>query len=139
MDLNKLNVTELANKGTVLELLNPFNDEVLTDEGEKIADKDNVKTFFVRLLGSDSDIYRNTIKRRFERNQNKKTQKLDLDEAQIKAAELLAKCTTDCYMIEDGKVVNCTHSEMTRLYLKYSWMREQAEEFMSDRSVLMGK
>ncbi len=132
MDLNTLDVVKLANEGTVLELLHPATGEVLTDEKGKTP-----KAFFLRLLGSDSDTYRNAIKRRFERNQNKKNQKIDLDDAQIKAAELLAKCTTDCYMIEDGKQIECTHSEMTRLYLKYPWMREQAEEAMADRSVLM--
>lgn len=134
MDLNKLDVVKMANEGTVLELLHPATGEVLTDEKGKTP-----KPFFVRLLGSDSDVYRNSIKRRFERNQNKKNQKLDLDDAQIKAAELLAKCTTGCFMVEDGKEVVCNRSEMTRLYLKYPWMREQAEEFMADRSVLMMK
>lgn len=138
MDLNKLNVVEQANEGTVLELLNPFNGEVLTDEGEKCADNKNIKTFYLRLLGSDSDTYRDTIKRRFERSQNKKNQKLDLDEARLKGAELLAKCTTECYMIEDGKPINLTkQGEMVRLYLKYPWLREQAEEFIGDRGNLM--
>lgn len=137
-NLNSLNVVEKANEGTVLELVNPFDPtEVLTDEGEKIADKKNIKPFFLRLLGSDSDTYRNAIKRRFERNQGKKKQKLDLDDAQRKAAELLAKCTVDCYMIEDDKAVECTQPEMVRLYLKYPWLREQAEEHIGDRSVLM--
>lgn len=134
MDLNKLDVVKLANEGTVLELLHPTTGDVLTDEKG-----DKPKVFFLRLLGSDSDTYRNTIKRRFERNQNKKNQKLDLDDAQLKAAELLAKCTTDCYMIEDGKPVDCTKENMVRLYLKLPWLREQAEQHMSDRSVLMTK
>ena len=138
MDLSKLNVVEKANEGTVLELVNPFDPtEPLTDEGEKIADKENVKPFYLRLLGSDSDTYRNAIKRRFERNQGKKAKKLDLDDAQRKAAELLAKCTTECYLIENGKAVECTQPEMVRLYLTYPWLREQAEEHIGDRSVLM--
>jgi hypothetical protein len=138
MDLSKLNVVEIANKGTVLELTNPFvTGEPLTDEGEKIADKKNIKPFYLRLLGSDSDTYRNAIKRRFERSQGKKNQKLDLDDAQRKAAELLAKCTTEAYMIEDGKIIVCNVAEMTRLYLKYPWLREQAEEHIGDRSALM--
>lgn len=132
MDLKDLNIVALANKGEVLELLHPATGEVLTDEKGK-----NPKAFYLRLLGSDSDAYRNSIKRRFEKTQNQqKKQKIDIDDAQIKAAELLAKCTTECYMIEDGKPIECTKSEMTRLYLKYPWMREQAEDFMGDRSNL---
>jgi len=161
MDLNTLDVIKLANEGTVLELLHPATGEVLADKTEeyeesvdkinsndslsddqkakKIEGLEKPKPFYLRLLGSDSDTYRNAMKRRFERNQNKKNQKINLDDAQIKAAELLAKCTTDCFMIEDGKAIVCNHSEMTRLYLKYPWMREQAEEAMADRSVLMTK
>lgn len=136
-NLNNFNVVEKANKGTVLDLLDPFTGEVMTDEGEKIGDKKNIKPLYLRLLGSDSDVYRNAIKRRFERSQNKKKQKLDLDDAQLKGAELLAKCTTECYLIEDDKAVECTQSEMIRLYLKYPWLREQAEEFMGERSNFM--
>ncbi len=131
MDLSKLNVVELANEGAVLELLHPSTGEVLTDE------KKESKVFFLRLLGSDSDTYRNAIKRRFESNNKNKNKKLDLDAAQRKAAELLAKCTIDCYMLEDGKAIECNLSEMTRVYLKYPWIREQAEEFMADRSNLI--
>ena len=105
-NLNSLNVVEKANEGTVLELINPFNGEPLTDEGEKIADKKNIKPLYLRLLGSDSDTYRNAIKRRFENSQGKnKSKKIDLDDAQLKAAELLARCTTECYLIEDEKAV----------------------------------
>jgi hypothetical protein len=134
MDLNNLDVVKLANEGTVLELLHPATGELLTDEKGK-----EPKAFFLRLLGTDSDIFRSTLKRRVERNQNKKSKKADLDEAELKAAELLAKCTTDCYMIENGKPVDCTKENMVRLYLKLPWLREQAEEHMTDRSVLMMK
>jgi len=135
MDLSKLNVVEQANSGAALELLHPVTGEVLTDE------KKEPKAFYLKLLGSDSDVYRNQIKRNFERNQNqskgRNKPKLDIDDAQRRAAELLAKCTTECYMIEDGKPIECTSAEMVRLYLKYPWLREQAEEFIGDRGNLM--
>lgn len=137
MGLESLNVVEKANEGSILELLNPFNGEPLTDEGEKVADKDNVKPFYLKLLGADSDVYRSAMNRRLEKNLNKKNKKVDLEESKIRAAELLAKCTTDCYLIEDGKVVACDTATMTRLYLKYPWMQEQAEAFIGDRSNLV--
>jgi hypothetical protein len=139
MDLSQLNVVEKANEGTVLELLNPFDGEPLTDEGEKVADKKNIKPLYLRLLGSDSDVYRKAMNRRLEKNINKKNKNknIDLDDAKLKGAELLAKCTTECYLIEDEKAVVCTPAEMTRLYLKYPWLQEQAENHMADRSNLM--
>lgn len=136
-DLNNLNVTELANKGTVLELLNPFTGDALTDKGEKCGDKKNIKPFSLRLLGYDSDVFRNGINRRAEKNANKKNKKVDLDEALLKTVELLAKCTLDCYMIEKGKVIVFSKDEMIRLYLQYRWLKEQAEDHMADRGVLM--
>lgn len=134
MDLSKLDVVKIANEGTVCELTHPATGEILTDEKGK-----EPKAFYVRMLGSDSDVYRNAIKRRFERNQNKrsKTNKIDLDDAERKGAELLAKCTTECYLVEDGKAIDCTQSEMIRLYLKYPWLKEQAEAHMADRSNLI--
>lgn len=132
MDLNKLDVVKFANEGSVLELLHPVTGEVLTDDSKK------PKAFYLRLLGSDSDAYRNALNRRFEQTQNsKKKAKIDLDVAKRKGAELLARCTTECFMIEDGKVIEYSKNEMIRLYLKYPWMREQAEDFMSDRGNLI--
>jgi hypothetical protein len=144
MDLSNLDVIELANKGTAFELLHPGNGEVLTDQTGELnddgLDEDNKKpkAFFVRTLGSDSDTYRKSIQAFTEKSLNsKKKNKVDLDDSKLKGAELLAKCTTDCYFIENGKVIECTKSEMIRIYLKYPWIREQAEANLGDRSVLM--
>jgi len=131
MDLKNLDIVSLANSGGILELLHPATGEVLTDEKGK-----NPKAFYLRLLGNDSDTYRNSIKRRFEKSQNQKKKKIDIDDAQLKGAELMAKCTTECYIVENGNSVECTRSEMIRCYLKYPWMREQAEEYMGERSNL---
>lgn len=138
MDLNTLDVVKLANEGTVLELLHPGTNEVLTDEGEKVADKDNIKPFFVRILGHDSDTFReqsviNERNRRSQKGKNKAT------DEKARNIELLAGCTTECYMIEDGKPIVFSRAEMVRLYTKYPWMSEQATSRVTDRSVLMAK
>jgi hypothetical protein len=132
-DLSNLDVIGEANKGALLELLHPATGEVLFDE--KGDDESKYKAFYLKLLGSDSDVYRSEIKRRTEKtyNSKSKSQKIDLDDAQLKGAQLLAKCTTSCYIIENGKEVKCTRDEMTRIYLTQPWIREQAEAFMSDR------
>jgi len=128
MDLTNLDVVSLANEGSKLELCHPTTGEILTDDDLP------PKPFYVQLLGSDSDAYRNVLKRRAEKSFNNKDKKIDIDDAQRKGAQLLAKCTVDCYMLENGKVIDCNRDEMTRLYLRYPWMREQVEEFMGDRS-----
>tara|TARA_R110002051_G_scaffold324424_2_gene421627 strand:+ start:24062 stop:24481 length:420 start_codon:yes stop_codon:yes gene_type:complete len=133
MDLSNLNVVEKANTGEVLKLLHPVTGEILNDAGEKCADKKDVKCFFVKVLGADSDLYRNVVKRRLERLQNKKSKKIDMDESEAKGIDLLAKCTLDCYLIEDGKPIEFSKNEMVRLYTKYPWLREQVDKFIDER------
>lgn len=131
MDLSNLDVVKAANAGTVMKVRHPTTGDILTD-GKK-ADKE----FFLRLLGSDSDVYRNAIKRRFEKRRGKNQNKVDLDEAQRDAAALLARCTTECYLIENGEPVECSVQALSALYLKYPWLKEQAEEHMGDRANLL--
>lgn len=133
MDLSKLNLNELANKGSVMELLHPTNGEVLTDEKGK-----EPKPFYFRLLGSDSDVYRKSLQRQLEAaNKKKKGGGLDLEDAERKLAERCAKCVVDCYLIEDGKPVESTYEEMVRVFIKYSWIREQVDKHITDRAALM--
>jgi len=142
-DLKNLNLVEKANKGTFLELKNPCDmSEVLTDEGEKCGDKDKVKAFYLKLLGSDSNTYRAALKemkREIKQASKGGKNKNDDNEEDVErgVARLLAKCTTECYVVEDGKVIDCTEQEMTRLYMTYTWMREQADVHASSRAVLM--
>ena len=128
MDLTKLDVVSLANEGSRLELIHPTTGEPLTDEGKP------AKPYFIQLLGSDSDAYRNVLKRRAEKTVTNKNKKVDIEKSLRDGASLLAKCTIDCYMIENGKQVQCQRDELIRLYLGYPWIREQVEQFMVDRS-----
>lgn len=128
MDLTNLDVISFANEGSKLELCHPTTGEVLMDDSVP------PKAFYVQLQGSDSDAFRNVMRRRAEKSFKNKDKKIDLEEAQRSGAQLLAKCTVDCYMVEDGKEIGCDRDELTRLYLRYPWIREQVEEFMGDRS-----
>lgn len=137
--LNDFDVVEKANEGSILYLTDPYNNtgEILTDEGEKIADEENIKPFFIRLLGSDSDTFRKGISVRVNRYQKMKKKTISSEESIRDNAKLFAECTTECYMIYNDKFVECNVKEMTFLYLKYPWLREIADEFMNDRSNLM--
>ena len=151
MDLTNLDVVKVANEGSVLKLKCPidFIDEngvtlfeagdVLNDCKGKVAEgelKNQGKDFFVRLLGTDSDKYRTLTKRSLEKtfNAKDKKKKVDLDNSERETAEKFAKCTTECYFIENKKAIECTTSELTRVYLKYPWIREQVDAFMADRA-----
>lgn len=144
--LSDFNVVEKANDGSVLEIIAyaDFYDQksgelkiskgdVLTDEGEKCSDKKDIKNWYVKLLGVDSDQFRKLSNRRLERAQGKKSKKIDIDSMRRETAEIFAKCTTECYII-DGSPIECTYSEMVRVYLKYPWLYEQVDAFMAERS-----
>jgi ribosomal protein L37E len=161
MDLSKLDLSKLADDGTVMPLLHPIEGEVLTDKEEvfdvevkkikesKLSDAKvkaaiealpEPKDFYFKLLGSDSDIYRNALKRQLEKasgSKKGKSNKIDLDDAVLKLSERCARCVTECYFIENGEVVKCGFEEMVRVFIKYSWIREQVDAHISDRSTLM--
>lgn len=124
MDFKTLDVTAAANAGALLQITHPATGEDL--EGTTIT-----------LLGQDSDTYRKEVKRRAEQSLNGKgrNKKIDLDEAQRKGAETLAKLTTGWTGFEEGKKeVECTFENAVRMYLEYPWLREQVEAFISDRA-----
>jgi len=132
MDLKNLDLNHLANKGSIMELLHPTDNEVLTDDSKA------KKPFFFRLLGSDSDVYRKALQRQLDASsKNKNKGKVDLEDAERKLSERCAKCVTECYLIEDGKQVECNYDEMVRIFLKYPWIREQVDRHITDRSALM--
>lgn len=124
-DLQLLDSVALANTGEKLVLLHPATEEELD--------------ITITLMGSDSDEYRNSIKKRFEQAQrqakSKKSTDMDLDEAEEKSRDLLAKMTLAWENVEEaGKKVTCTLENAKDLYKKYPWIREQVEKFISDRS-----
>ena len=146
MDLSKLDLSKKANEGSVLKLVYPSDilegegeDAILIHEkGDPITDEKGKtpKQFFVRLLGTDSDTYRKLSNRSIEKSfsdRNKK-KKIDIESTMREVAEKFAKCTTVCYFIENGKEVECSPSELTRIYLKYTWIKEQVDEFINERS-----
>tara|TARA_R110002096_G_scaffold379758_2_gene573749 strand:- start:414 stop:869 length:456 start_codon:yes stop_codon:yes gene_type:complete len=146
MDLSKLDLSKSANEGSVLKLVFPADIEegegedavLIHEKGDPITDEKgkSPKQFFVRLLGTDSDTYRKLSNRSLEKtfNSRDKKKKVDIAVTQREVAEKFAKCTTECYFIENGKEVECTPSEMTRVYLQYTWIKEQVDEFINERS-----
>lgn len=124
-DLNLLDSVAVANQGETLALLHPGTNEELD--------------ITITLMGSDSDEYRTTIKKRFEAAQrqakNKRNQDVDLDDAEQKSQELLAKMTLGWENLEmDGKSVKFSFEAAKDVYARFPWIREQVEKFISDRS-----
>ena len=127
MDLNELDLTKSADIGAVMEVMHPIT-------GESLADKaGNIMT--LTLVGIDSKRLREAMKVRARIEMAKrKPAKFDLDDAENKAAELLAACTIGwSNVIEGGVEVEFSEDNVKRIYLKYGWLRQQADAFINDR------
>lgn len=133
MDLRDFDVVADSNKGSVLELRSPYDNTIVNDGKGK--DPNN---YYVKLLGEDSDVFRNSVKRDYEKSLKKKNDDVEKDIRD--SAQRLAKCTIDCYFLESEKEgekpkpVDCTTQEMFRIYMKYPWIREQVQVYMKDRA-----
>lgn len=124
MDLANLDVKKAANEGSVLELLHPVTSEVVRDEKDK--------PFSLTLIGSDSDAFKRSMRRNVEKRMNNKSKKVDLDSSEMDGINILASCTTDCYLILNGKKVDA--KDIAEVYKDFPWVREQAEAFINDRA-----
>lgn len=129
MDLAKLDLTEHANNGATLEVLHPISGELLTDN--------NNKPVTVTLLGSDSTQMREAMSARAKKqiNSKKPNQITTIDDAEQASAELLASVVVSWSGIEEnGKAVECNNQNVVAILKRYSWLRLQIDQFVSDRA-----
>lgn len=126
MDLLELDLTKSADAGATLEIRHPISDEVLTDK------KGNPVT--VTLLGSESSAFMNEMKARARKQMGKKVKQPSIEDTIRDSAEVLAACTVSWSgMTEGGEDLPCDKATATRLYIKYTWLRQQVDEFIADR------
>jgi hypothetical protein len=122
MDLSNLKATQEARK---LELLHPANGSVLELDG---------KAFTIDLLSSDTNNYKSEFNKLMKAAREQKGEQTARD-AEEKACDMLAKITTGCYLVMDGKPLKFSTAAMKDLYFnpEYTWIREQVEAFIRDR------
>lgn len=131
MDLSKFNMEIYAEKGAVMELVNPVDGEtLLDDEGNPVS---------IKLLGQDSKAWRK-MNRDFTRKKTSEMAKsrrrsVDFTMTDEEKAEMVAACTIGWSGIEeDGQAIEFSQESAKDIYMKYSWIREQADEFIGDRA-----
>lgn len=131
MDLSKLNVTALADAGITVHLRHPATGEKLTnDKGEPMV---------VTVAGSDSALFKGELKARIRQaNLNKKRKDdVDIEEIERRGVELIAKCTLSWSGLQmDGKDLPFSYQAAVKLYSEHSWIKEQVDAAMADRSEL---
>lgn len=136
MDLTNSNfdLTASADVPQKLTLLDPRT-------GEDILSKDGTPVT-ITILGRDSTIAKKEGKRRSQEMINKSLRssgkKLSVDEAQEGAISLLAKLTIGWEGLTDNGVsYDFSYDNAVALYSKFVWIREQVDEFITDRQNFM--
>jgi len=96
----------------------------------------------IKLLGVDSDVYQKQVRKNNDRRFKKRRFKLTADEVEAENVELLVAVTKEWEnMIEHGQPVEFNAANVRRIYTdkKYSWIREQVDEFAGDRANFLGE
>ena len=130
MDLSELKV---QNEGKRLDLRHPSTGEVLT-----YGDKDE-KTMYLMLGSSDSETYkksqRKVIDRRLKQQQKFRQSRMTAAQLEEEAMVSLAEVTYDGRVFLSGKEKKIKPgTEAQDLYKEYVWIKEQANDFLEDRS-----
>lgn len=129
-DLSKLDTSEAAETGAVLDVLHPTENTPL---GIKIT-----------LAGADSDIYRKTINKsvnkRVQRMKPGQSMPFTAEEQEESGITLLAACTLSWEgVLVDGQELPCDKENAKALYRRFPWIREQVDQFIGDRANFLSR
>lgn len=135
MDLSQFDSTKKSSAGVAMTLRSPIDGKDLIDEGTK-------QPLTITLIGQDSAEFRAMQHRLSSKRLNaavKKKLRLDADELDADTLSMLAKSTKAWQgIVVEGKALDCNESTARSLYERMPWIREQVEEFISDRSNFLG-
>lgn len=129
-DLNKKNLSEIAEVGYEFELRLPGSNE---------------KTgAFIKVRGDQSKVVKAYIRKKFDEinvrnNSKRKGNDVTLEEAEEMAVESAVVRIIDWKGIEeDGKAIPFTKENATRILSEHSWIREQIQEEASQQLNFLG-
>lgn len=127
-DFTTRDVAKKAEEGAELEVLDPVTNEPVG--------------VFITLAGADSAIHRKTTatiaKRRLSNTKGFRNRALDPEKFEAEGIEVLAACTLGWKgVVADGAPLPCSRDNAIMLYTRFPWLREQVDQFVSDRSVYL--
>lgn len=139
MDLSKFDTSAKSEKGAILELRSPV-------DGEIIIDEQSSKPVSLTLLGPDSKRYlsvsHDATNRRLEKRLRSNRAKITAEEVEADQLELLVECTVGWNGIRVGADYwDFSKDNARKLYRMQglSWIRQQAQEFIDERSNFLGE
>ena len=124
-DFSSRDSARRAEEGAELEVLDPVS-------GEGVG-------AFITLAGADSAAYRNALNAASRRRgKTSRGRTFDPDRLLAESAEILAACTLDWKgVLVDGERLPCSRENAVKLYIRFPWLREQAEAFIADRAAYL--
>lgn len=124
-DFASRDVAAKAEEGAELEVLDPVT-------GEAVG-------VYIVLAGADSSVHRKATaslsKRRLNGQKGFRNKGWDPEKMEAESIEILAACTLSWKgVLVDGAPLPCSRDNAIKMYTRFPWLREQVEQFISDRS-----
>jgi hypothetical protein len=123
IDFATLDIAARADEGSELLVRHPVTDEELG--------------FSLLLAGRDSAAFRRGLEAVTKKYQGKRSNKLSQTDMQERRAELLARVTLGFPKgnpVLDGQELPFSRENAEKLYKRFPWLAEQADEHQSDRA-----
>lgn len=128
MDLAGLDFNQQSENVADMVVVHPVTlEEMYTDEGKPVT---------ITLMGTESAIAKRITKARAQKQLNSRKNKVDIDEARAFTISLQTKLITGSHgLTENGQELNMTDADTaTDVLTRFTWLREQIDEFVTDRS-----
>ncbi len=135
-DLSSFDTTKLADEGAVMELCDPI-------DGRRLIDEKSGDPVTITLIGQDAKQYQREVHKATNKRLNKRITKgrikLSAEEIEGDSLDLLIKCTKSwTYINVDGEMLEFSQKNVRMLYERFPWIKEQVDEFTTDRSNFLG-
>ncbi len=127
-DFATRDVAAKAEAGAELDVLDPVT-------GESVG-------VTITLAGADSAVHRKATatisKRRMASMKGFRNKGFDPEKLDAESVEVLAACTLGWRgVVVDGAPLPCSRDNAIMLYTRFPWLREQVDQFVSDRSAYL--
>lgn len=87
-----------------------------------------------KILGKDSDAYRNKQKAMMDRRIKNRRMKVTADDLEEEGRSLLATCVADWEGVEDDNgALDCNYANVKKLLIENPFIQEQIDEAIGDR------
>lgn len=125
MNLNDILPQEQLETPSTLHLVHPIHGDELFHGDEPVT---------ITIYGTESELAKSTMKKRAQREMNSRA-KRNIDEAIEFNTSFLAKLITDWTGVYDNDApIEFSRENAIMILKKYAWIREQVDQFVSERA-----